>query len=360
VQVSNLAPILGSEIADTAAQAMQTHVDQAGKPIEKCTVVLRLRHPVSWDVPAAQWDAVRHANKILTLACLSEQRFFMGHFSPHMNATVFRIVSQGISAGSNDIALTYSRRGNSLTVGGRTFGNTVFQQPPQIEGTTCETINLRLAKALQKARRSGSPVWEQVAASLEFFLLGHAEAPELGWDTCVMISAMAFEQLLEPKGQGALALAEAFAKLWGPHAGKTMAQAQRVETDPKWQAIQEPWPIHQKWMKELFEARNSRAHRGAVSDFSVNWPDWQHIVIAAFVYPLVVKLRLAGAGFYALSDEERGACEALDHLLDSHWGTGWRRSPEWPEILRDHEQARTWAKLAEDVYAKAQAKQAQG
>ena len=286
-QVSNLAPILGSDIADTAAQAMRTHVDQAGKPIEKCTVVLRPRHPIPWDVPATQWDAVRHANKILTLACLSEQRFFMGHFSPHMNATMFRLVSQGILAGSSDIALTYSRRGNSLTVGGRTFGNTVFQQPPQVEGTSCETINLRLAKALQKARQQGSPVWDQVAASLEFFLLGHTEAPELGWDTCVMISAMAFEQLLEPRGKGAQALAEAFAKLWDPHAAKTMAQAQRIEPDPdpKWSTDQKPWPIHQKWMKELFEARNSRAHRGAVSDFSVNWADSQHVVIAAFVYP---------------------------------------------------------------------------
>lgn len=356
VEVDNLASVVGPEIAETAAQAMRTHVDRAGKPIKVCTVVLRPRHSVIWDVPAARWNAARRASEMLALACLSEQQFFMGHFSPHMNATMFRLVGQEISAGSNGIGLTYPRRGGSLMVGGRTFDDVVFQQPPQIEGTNCGIVNGRLLKALQTARRSRNPVWEPIAASLEFFLLGHAETPELGWDTCIMLSAMAFEQLLEPKGQGAQALAKAFADLWVTHATKTIAQAKRVRPDPKWPADQQSWPIHRKWMKELFEARSSRAHRGPVSDFGANWAKWQHMIIAAFVYPLAIKLRLATTGFYDLSDEELGRCEALDHLLDSDWGKGWRRPPEWPELLSSYEQARSWTKLAEKAFAEAQAR----
>lgn len=276
----------------------------------------------------------------------------MGHFSPHMNATMFRLVGQTISAGSKGIGLTYPRRG-LLRVGGRTFNNTIFQQPPQIEGTACVTVNLRLVKALQRARQIESAVWKPIVASLEPFLLGHAETPELGWDTCVMLSAMAFEQLVTPKGQGAKAVAEAFADLWAPYASKTVVQAKRIRPDPNpdWLADQQSWPIHRKWMKELFEARNSRAHRGAASSFSVNWVDWQHMVVTAFVYPLAIKLRLASAGLYELSDEELGGCEALDHLLDSNWGQGGRKHPEWPEVLSAHERDRSWTKLIERVYA---------
>jgi hypothetical protein len=356
VEVDDLASVIGPEIGETAAQAMRTHVDQAGKPIKVCTIVLRPRHSVIWDIPASRWDAARRASEMLALACLSEQRFFMGHFSPHMNATMFRLVGQGISAGSGGIGLTYPRRGGSLMIGGRTFDDVVFQQPPQIEGTDCGIVNGRLLKAFQSARQSRNPVWEPIVASFEFFLLGHAETLELGWDTCIMLSAMAFEQLLEPKGQGAQALAKAFAALWATHATKTMAQAKRVRPDPKWSADQQSWPIHQKWIKELFEARNSRAHRGPVSDFRVNWADWQHMIIAAFVYPLAIKLRLATAGFYDLSDEELGRCEALDHLLDSDWGKGWRQPPEWPELLSSYEDARSWSRLVERASVKVQAK----
>jgi hypothetical protein len=355
VRISYLASVVGPEIAATAAQAMKIYVDQSGKPIDECTLVLRPRHAVPWDIPMTLWKAANCATQILGLSCMSEQRFYEGHFSAHLNATMFRIVGQAISAGSDRIGLTYLRRGGALRVGGRRFSDTVFQQPPQIEGTECSTVNLQLAKALYRAQRSEDPLWQPIAASLELFLLAHAETPELSWDTCIMLSAMAFEQLLEPKGQGAQAIAEAFAVLWSPYASETIARAKRVRPDlnSAWATQQQLWPIHRKWMKELFEARSSRAHRGPRGEFSVNWADWQHIVIAAFVYPRVVKLKLAAVGLYRLNDEELGACEALDLLLDSDWGSGWHRPPEWPTILSGQERARDWAELARRIFAEA-------
>ncbi|MBQ0819317.1 hypothetical protein KBI52_03605 [Microvirga sp. HBU67558] len=103
-------------------------------------------------------------------------------------------------------------------------------------------------------------------------------------------------------------------------------------------------------MKEFYEARSSRAHRGPKSDFSRNWKNWQHMVIAAFVYPLAVKLKLANADLYQLSAREKGACEALDRLLDSHWGKGWEKDPEWSKILSMAEAEREWLRIIEEAY----------
>jgi hypothetical protein len=344
IQTSDPAPVVGSEIASTAAQAIRTHVDQRGKPIEKCTIVLRTRHAVAWDIPGSMWSAANRAAEILALSCLAEQRFLMGHFSPHLNATMFRLVGQGVTVGADGIGLTYPRRGQSLRALGWKFKDLAFQQPPQIEGTGCEVVNLRLAKALHKARSSNSPVWEPIASSLKLFLLGHAEMPDLGWDTCVMISAMAFERLLEPAQTSAQVLAETFALQWAAHASQTIAQARRVKPDPNptWAATQRGWPIHRKWMKELYEARSSQAHRGSKSSFSRNWADGQHMVIAAYVYPLTVKLRLASAGLYQLDDEEQVACDTLDKLLDSDWE---RDPPEWPTILSEAETIRAFERI---------------
>jgi hypothetical protein len=163
-----------------------------------------------------------------------------------------------------------------------------------------------------------------------------------------MLSAMAFERLLEPKKASAMSVAEAFAKLWASYSSLKIRDATRIKPDHKHEfgAEQSAWPVHRKWMKELYEARSSRAHRGSRSEFSQNWKDWQHMVIAAFTYPLAVKLRLAAGGLYKLNDRESGACEALDQLLDSHWGTSELKRPEWSRILSTAENVLALARVS--------------
>jgi hypothetical protein len=268
---------------------------------------------------------------------MAEHRFLEGHFSRHLNASMFQLVGHGIKAGSSSITLHFPRRGNGLRLY-TTTSNVKFQQPRQVEGTRCEIIGTRLARALTQAYRTKNSVWGPISSSLEFFFLGHSETQELSWDSCIMLSAMAFERLLEP-GQGAQALAQAFTSLWASYTARTMADAKRVDPDPAYASDQQSWPIHRKWMKEVYELRNSTAHRGAQSGFSRNWEDWQHIIVAGFAFPFSVKLKLAGAGLYRLNAREIGACQALDKLLDSNWRKGKEKEPEWSEILSKSEAA---------------------
>jgi len=342
INVGNPTPVVGETIAGTLSKALACYVDQAGKPIENCTILLRARHREGWNIPESQWSRAWMAADLLSLVCLAEQRFLEGHFSPHMNATMFRPIAQGISAGSSSISTFHRRRGSSLRIGGLKFEDVLFQCPPHVERTACETVNVQLAKALDRARRSKAPVWDAVSSSLPLFLLGHGETPELNWETCVMLSAIAFERLLEPQQSSALEISKCFAQLWDGHVGVVIKQATRVRADhdPQYAADQQLWPLHRKWMKELYESRSSLAHRGPRAKFRSNWTPAQNIVIAAFVYPLAVKLKLAQTSLYKLTNSELGACDALDHLLDSDWGRGWRKPPEWPSLLSEWETRR--------------------
>ena len=155
-----------------------------------------------------------------------------------------------------------------------------------------------------------------------------------------MLAAIAFERLIEPTKNSAQALASAFADHWAPFAKIRVMDAKRVRPDTKYATVQRDWQLGQKWMKELYEARSAAAHRGTRHELSRNWKTWQHVVIAAFAYPLTVKLRLAEEGLYTLDNRELGACEAFDQLLDSNWGSGWKRPPAWPTILSQAEELR--------------------
>jgi hypothetical protein len=340
LSVQDVKSVVEPDMVATIENVLKCYVRKNGKPIESCTIVLRARHQQAWNIPREHWNYANSAAKTLALACLAEQRFFQGHFSPHLNATMFHLIGQGITAGSDQIAPFYPRRGGGLQIGGLRFKDIVFQRPSQIEGTECRTVNNRLLSALKKARRLKAPCASAIDSSLDVFLLANSETPELDLDSCAMLSAMAFERLLEPTKSSAPVLASAFADHWAPFSKIAIANAKRVKPDEKFSTVQQNWPLHRKWMKELYEARSAKAHRGTRSEFSRNWSNEQHLVIAAFVYLLTVKLRLAEDGHYELSNRELGACEAIDQLLDSDWGSGWRRPPEWSNILSHAEEHR--------------------
>lgn len=337
IRLDECEKVFGVEMAEPAAKAIGTHVTQSSASIDSCTVILRPRAALPWHMPEENWRRAWQAASVLSFCCLSEHEFMRGHFSAHLNASMFRPVSMAVSQGSQQVGLFYPRRGGGLQVGGRTYSDVVFQQPPQIEGTRCDIVNVRMAEALRKAQRAGHEVWERVEQSLDYFHLANAETPDLSDAHCLALSAVAFERLLSPKKPTAQGIAETFADLWQAFPHKVLAQAKRIKPDhdPKFSAQQQSWPLHQKWMKELYEGRSAHVHRGPKGPFSQYWLPWQHAVISAFVFPLAVKLQLSAAGLYAMSEDEQVACEVLDDLLDSHWGHGWRKDPEWPRILSE-------------------------
>lgn len=198
LRLDDVKTIVDHDMVATVESALKCYVQKNGKPIESCTIVLRARHPQAWNIPREHWNHASSAAKTLALACLSEQRFLEGHFSPHLNATMFHLVGQGVIAGSDQIAPFFPRRGGGLQIGGLRFKDVMFQRPPQIEGTDCNTINDQLIRALEKARRSKTFTAGAINSSPEAFLLANAETPELDWSSCIMLSAIAFERLLEP------------------------------------------------------------------------------------------------------------------------------------------------------------------
>ncbi|OCP22086.1 MULTISPECIES: hypothetical protein [unclassified Ensifer] len=331
VHIQALGELVHDTVAQRLAAIISAHVDQRGVPLQQCTLLIREGAAEPWNVELDA--AAQGATRILAIACLSEQRL-MARFFPHLNATMFRLESFAISSRHEHLALHYPRRGGSLLVGGYRFGQVMFQQPFQIEATSCERVNEALACAISDAETQAPEIAERIHTALEVFLLGHSETPDLATSTCVMLSAIAFEKLLGPfpGKQVALLLADAVTKLWAPYADRSIAQSRTVRRDPAF-PDQLQWPVHKKWAKELYEARSASVHAGAKTKFSVNWDLGQHMVASAYAFPLLIKLLLCEAGTYELQDDDISDCQVFDHLLDSDWGNGADNEPEWDSIV---------------------------
>ena len=346
----------GDAINTQFPRVLSSYRDRKGDPIQSCTIALFPLEQRQWHIDQERHSDVLTASRILAISALSEQRFY-DQLAPTMNSTMFHVVLQGIEIGSDSLALPIRRRGLSSRTGGLTYDRVVFQQPLQIDYTKIENdFPVRILHALEDARSNQSTAWQAIEASLGFFLRGHADDQDLTNDECVLLSVIAFERLLlQPSKSGALKFAEAFTDLWISFSSKPLKDATHLKTDPPFSEPQKTWPIHKKWAKEFYETRSSVAHQGPHEKRSINWLPEQHLVVAAFLYPLIIKIKLASEERYVLSETEAGKCDALDFLLECGWDRENEFFPKWPSILSEHESCRQLHKILEESYQSSQA-----
>jgi len=74
--------------------------------------------------------------------------------------------------------------------------------------------------------------------------------------------------------------------------------------------------------EELYDVRSKAVHRGTNRGRTWGWEISEHLVMAASVYPLVVKMLLQAGGHYTLIEADRTGSGALCQTLETYLGIG--------------------------------------
>ncbi len=76
------------------------------------------------------------------------------------------------------------------------------------------------------------------------------------------------------------------------------------------------------WLRELIQLRHDTVHGNPLSSKRWAWAVDEHALMAAFVFPLIVKCFLADEGVYRLTEKDKVRLGVIDKLLYmNHWGT---------------------------------------
>ena len=113
-----------------------------------------------------------------------------------------------------------------------------------------------------------------------------------------------------------------------------------MDLPPASNPAQPGWWVHRKWIEELYDARSQGVHKGHHAARKWGWGLHEHLVMAAHVFPLTVKLLLAREAHYKLTDNDCAAARAVDKLLAV---TNWEDGP-------DKGIASVWAKIVSDCW----------
>ena len=118
-------------------------------------------------------------------------------------------------------------------------------------------------------------------------------------------------------------------------------------------AAQPAWRVHRKWLEELYDVRSKTVHKGTPAGRRWGWAVAEHLVVAAHVFPLAVKLLFEQGGHYKMTDADRVRCLAVDPILaETQWvdprdaeDTG--RS--WQDIVSKKTSDVSWERVIERI-----------
>jgi hypothetical protein len=198
----------------------------------------------------------------------------------------------------------------------------------------------------------------KLESAMRFASLANTDDDLMEINAEAILMASAFDQLLlAGRKSSSRNLGLRFAALFRDFSTATVAEAMRsrpdIEIDSNYAAVQPGWPAHRKWMEELYDARSQGVHKGHHKARTWGWTLREHLVMAAHVFPLAVKLLLAREGHYQFSEKDRDSAESVDKILVAK---DWddepdERSSVWATIMSDAHSRRLWKRIAERMRA---------
>lgn len=332
-----------ADAEDTLKAILMGYLDRRGKPIDNCVLVTLPDR--GWSLADSDFEAVRSAAALLFLSAWSSNEYYIFP-GPYVNATPFRILRQSFSGPPERLTVVTRRRDGSCDDGGYRHGEVTFGMPLQCALGDPVDIDEEFLSALNTGLLAEKcATLDRLQRALPFTLLANTDDDLMAVDAETILMGSAFEQLLRGHAS-AYKLCKKFGVLFKACGSVTVEKARTLrpgikidDSKPKHATSQPGWWVHQKWMEELYDVRSKSVHEGTAHGKTWGWAPAEHLVMAASVFPLVVKLLLHRDGYYNLSEKDHVRCLAVDKLLAA---TGWPenagKGSKWSCIMSESRQ----------------------
>ena len=328
-------------IFEDASEHLETifssYVNLRERPIQNCAIVSMKDRTPQWSLKDGDQDTVQKNTLLLFLAAVAENEY-LSHVSSYANASMFQLYWQRFSIPPEYLAIESRRRDGSTTDGGYKHGEVKFPIPREASSPFGISIDKDFCDGLSRALSADLQIIKNILAAMSFFSLASTDSSFMRRDAETILMGSAFEQLFST--DGAYKLCKRFGELFNSYGTVNVQRGLEtrhgIQLDSRHEESQKQWFMHQKWIEELYDLRSCYIHGEALKNREWGWLPPEPLIMAAFVFPLVVKIMLSNEEFYTLSRREKGSCRAVDKLLAQ---TEWyednedRNSTNWQTIL---------------------------
>jgi len=298
--------------------------------------------PCNFALGEDQVERVGSLAPLLLLACFAENQYFCS-IGPYVNSAAFALYL-GTLPFSGVASFEIRRRDGMLPYCSYTSEMFRFALPPQCDDLSprCDEVFLR---AMVSAMDRNSPALERTESALPFFAMANTDASSASPGSELMMLVAAYERLLGPSSGSKIGFSQSVGQLLGPFGNKkTVEDARKAgrPVDPRMCPGKEDElsaaPVHQGWAYDLYQARSEATHHKPQKvGTSRGWSPFEHLVMGAVLFPLLVKLLLKDGDFCQLAPRDVYRLRAVDRILiEQDWTKRdlWVQA-EWNAVVDD-------------------------
>lgn len=298
------------------------------------------------EVPEEQIDIRRKQTNYIGFSALAKRKFCTS--SEYTNADHFTVVAQPFRPESSDGVAIFTRRrdGSCSQYLGLEQGPRIIR-PFHIQDKSQLIFDSSLAEALLAL--APGDLKDRIDESIAIFLLANTDDPAMNERSEVVLTRIAFDLLL-----GSKHTVEDFMKRLLTHFEGDLPSPPLWSKGPftedvwrdRWYKPEKPNKPGNKvsrpleaWALDFAGARNDAAHGSKAAYRPPVWTNKYHLLYASWLFPLMVKKLLEGAGSYQMTDQDKL----------------WRRHCErfiGPDLLQHTDESKRdfwWAKIERTI-----------
>lgn len=270
----------------------------------------------------------------LAFSVLAARKFFSLHYC---NSDSLRLVIQGFTPDRSGSALIVTRRRDGQTnnlVSGDSVRVARPHHAPWCElprDTDAECLRSIEATIVQEDERA-----TRLSDAIQIFVGANSDSPDVGLRTELVDSVGAFSRLFDVWNENDTV--SFFVKTLPEDPDPDLSWlGARVSRDPMRKMLAKGKSVREVWLADAYRLRSQYGH-GHVGESSYKsaWAPEEHLLLAAYVFPLTVKAVLAAWGYYEWTEDDQMHSDAFDSLatLDAFsTTTSGDESHPWTKML---------------------------
>jgi hypothetical protein len=275
-----------AEVSDVINGLLDSYRDVWGNPIRAANVLSlrgRFRHaPKTWEDD----DLLAEMVDLVAFASMSEREVFspQGRYS---NYACFATFGAPVMRAGRVPAITVRRRATLKRLAGGDFFLTVPEQCDHMDRVGVDTAVL---DALLRWRAAAPKKdWARWLNAIQCFNQGNSDSDTMRDQVEWVLHASAFERILNAASE-ANDVAEKFCRLIVPGTETMFKDSARAALKPM-----SDKSVRFEWIREFYRLRGSFAHGNLAAEPQI-WSLAEHLALASWAFPLIVRVLLKGLG----------------------------------------------------------------
>lgn len=322
------------------------------RTVDRCTLLrsrgLQLTDDLSDDEIA---DAFACAEAV-AFAALSARTFF-NPIGAYANRDQFRLTVQAFSEPGGGVLISDTRRDGHHGVYFATDSVLVARPTHVVDGRRPKLdVDLLTALFVQKEL----PRWADYREAIVWFNSANTDSPDVLKETEHIFLVSAFERLLDLKSGKDDDLASSFVSLIAPSETIEPSACARIARPDVLARFASSKSLREVWIRDFYRLRGQFAHGRIAHGYPAVWTLAEHLLFASVAFPLMARVKLAGAASYALTENDNILLDSFEKLLCAdhfaeprHEDAAGQQESLWNDILNKTAWARAgarWVALA--------------